>query len=929
MLINRLVYSIPYALVILLVHYSDAAKDTKSKGAVTTPSSSIVWVGESFDPQNRSAAQQCASKWSKKFPHVKKRFSDVELSEHCKHGASWVKMAREGPKKQKLLSDAQINWLMGIWKCKDLLCVCNAVPLCNKFLNQLSSGFTKLKGLGDNLNTKFNDLDSFFKNVSSSTKPSSRKKRQTLQQINDVIQGKVGKAVRKEIRMLNNEERNAFFRGINRLKEEKIGDKNKYDILVIYHTPEQSPEAHFCASFFPFHRELLKSIEVAMRELEPMAALPYWDPTLDQPLPYPPDSVLWTDEFMGGDGSVATGPFGNWMSLPDAQLTEYANSMKIQRALGRSPYGSLLKDSDIDTLLSKTSFREMSYCVDPFAELIHGTTHLWVGGHMSELRTSPNDPVFFLYHGFLDSVWERWRQQKQSRDQRETDYPSDAESCNSFCTAQAVMKPFLIKNADGLSNMYTDQIYAYEPKPACSPDGKGCGSPYLFCDSRTSKCVAKVKINGNCTGFESQDVCYKSRCGRQGRCVQDDAAASTVAPTFPPSTTAMTTAAAARTTAAAAATTVAGRRGPAATTTARKTTTTTMTMPPTLVTVPPTLSVLKTVWIPITVVNQIGTTTTAYPDAAIISTDTIHGVKFTGVVSDASKLPYYTGAAFAQVLNPFSVTDNVQTTIQVFDMDNRECTSMCLSPTSQLYEVCTANVSLSSNILSTTSDVAYSPDFEQARILNWKGNRKMPDKFFFVCHAAAETTLPIEIVTALPTTTVASSNVVIKNQTGGISIDITSKTDITAKIMNEGCRNLHRCCIIWSGVGECKRNPWMQISCQRDCGVCQDGVDLSAAGCIDYHTDCQKWAANKQCNKNPNWMEENCKKSCGLCQRNMAQLLVICGASGGAEKCIDTDDKCKQWAQDQECERNPWWMKENCAVSCNSCKNKNNRLLFL
>jgi tyrosinase len=34
--------------------------------------------------------------------------------------------------------------------------------------------------------------------------------------------------------------------------------------------------------------------------------------------------------------------------------------------------------------------------------------HLWIGGSMAPM-TSPNDPVFFLHHCFIDKVWADWQ----------------------------------------------------------------------------------------------------------------------------------------------------------------------------------------------------------------------------------------------------------------------------------------------------------------------------------------------------------------------------------------------------------------------------------------------------------------------------------------------------------------------------------------
>ncbi len=54
-------------------------------------------------------------------------------------------------------------------------------------------------------------------------------------------------------------------------------------------------------------------------------------------------------------------------------------------------------------------------------EEVHGHIHLWVGGSMFPM-TSPNDPVFFLHHCYVDRIWDRWQINKPDNDDY---YPSD------------------------------------------------------------------------------------------------------------------------------------------------------------------------------------------------------------------------------------------------------------------------------------------------------------------------------------------------------------------------------------------------------------------------------------------------------------------------------------------------------------------------
>jgi len=267
----------------------------------------------------------------------------------------------------------------------------------------------------------------------------------------------------------------------------------------------------------PFHREFLKILEFSMRSLDPEAALPYWDTTLDSGLPDPSDSILWTELFLGEPrGDVTTGAFGNWTTLVDKVVGPLSPSGYITRNASHLPE-ELWTDDDIEEVMSKPRFRNLVKCVDPYYNNLHGAIHVWVGGHNYKLRTAASDPVFFLIHCFQDSIWEQWRQTHQNRTQREIEYTSDNESCDPLATANATMLPWKLTNIEGLSNRYTDIIYSYEPKPNCTKSAPDCGSPYLFCHTGRPKCLSKIRLDGNCTGLEEFDACFGGKCVG-GRC---------------------------------------------------------------------------------------------------------------------------------------------------------------------------------------------------------------------------------------------------------------------------------------------------------------------------------------------------------------------------------------------------------------------------
>lgn len=259
--------------------------------------------------------------------------------------------------------------------------------------------------------------------------------------------------------------------------------------------------------------------------VDPTVSIPYWDSVVDNYLPDPRDSIIFSNLFAGETdfyGNVIQGPFAYWRTLEGRST--------ILRNLGRE--GSLFNENQVNNVVAQNTIENVLAYTAPQAgcpypnnygaiEYIHSNIHLWVGGDMKPPSTSANEPLFFMHHSFVDYLWELWRQLKQPRWLREVAYSND----HGYCTNQlhfswAYMRPFpYLQNRDGLSNSYTDQMYRYAPRPSCSLQNPDCGSPYLFCDTRGyPHCVAKIKMNGNCQGFENFDSCYAGRCW-WGRCI--------------------------------------------------------------------------------------------------------------------------------------------------------------------------------------------------------------------------------------------------------------------------------------------------------------------------------------------------------------------------------------------------------------------------
>ncbi|MEV6395128.1 tyrosinase family protein [Streptomyces sp. NPDC051907] len=212
----------------------------------------------------------------------------------------------------------------------------------------------------------------------------------------------------------------------------QVKRSGKYDEFVRthgqYYVPdaEEGPRpAHMTPSFFPWHRRFLLEFERALQAVDSGVSIPYWDWTADRT----PASSLWAEDFMGGTGrtgdrQVTTGPFayanGNWRI--NSRITD---GTYLTRDLGRpSDPIALPTRAEVSRALSDPVYDTApwdSTSVGGFRNTIegwgtggaerwvnHNRVHRWVGGLMVG-ATSPNDPVFWLHHAFIDLLWTRWQ----------------------------------------------------------------------------------------------------------------------------------------------------------------------------------------------------------------------------------------------------------------------------------------------------------------------------------------------------------------------------------------------------------------------------------------------------------------------------------------------------------------------------------------
>ena len=220
--------------------------------------------------------------------------------------------------------------------------------------------------------------------------------------------------VRKNQATLTASEKARYIAAVRQLKAN--GDYDRY--VAQHREAMQSPmmPAHMMPAFLTWHREYLRRFEIDLQSIDPSVTVPYWDWTADRL----PNASLWAPDFMGGDGEpgsrrVITGPFAfstdQWtltVTSPDAPGSALRRTLgqpfglptasQVNAALGIVPYDSP------PWMRSSPGFRSR-------LEGLHNVVHPWVGGPNGSMGgpTSPNDPVFFLHHAFIDRLWAQWQ----------------------------------------------------------------------------------------------------------------------------------------------------------------------------------------------------------------------------------------------------------------------------------------------------------------------------------------------------------------------------------------------------------------------------------------------------------------------------------------------------------------------------------------
>ncbi|MCB5165749.1 tyrosinase family protein [Streptomyces bambusae] len=225
--------------------------------------------------------------------------------------------------------------------------------------------------------------------------------------------------IRKNQAALTADEKARFVNAVLELKR-----TGRYDAFVTTHngfimsdTDTADRVGHRSPSFLPWHRRFLLEFEEALQSVDSAVTLPYWDWTADRTT----GSSLWAPDFLGGtgrtrDGQVMDGPFaysaGKWtinVRVDGRNFLRRALASSVAQLPTRSEVETVLGMSVYDAAPWNSSSSGFRNNLEGWRGAnLHNRVHVWVGGQMAT-GVSPNDPVFWLHHAYIDKLWADWQ----------------------------------------------------------------------------------------------------------------------------------------------------------------------------------------------------------------------------------------------------------------------------------------------------------------------------------------------------------------------------------------------------------------------------------------------------------------------------------------------------------------------------------------
>ncbi|KAI9290999.1 Di-copper centre-containing protein, partial [Neoconidiobolus thromboides FSU 785] len=206
---------------------------------------------------------------------------------------------------------------------------------------------------------------------------------------------------RKNIKDLNEYQLKAYFDSVKALNN---GPKPTiYDSFAEIHL-KFAKDIHNTPLFLIWHRYFLYFMEKELQKIDPSVVIPYWDWTENNERAH--EDMVFSDSYFGGRS-------GSDRCVIDGQFKDFkgyyrANGNNQEHCLQRKVNFTLSSTSRYVLNTNYFSLTTIDKFCNDLEYVPHGTVHSAIGGEFGT-HASPNDPIFWSHHAFIDKLFYVWQ----------------------------------------------------------------------------------------------------------------------------------------------------------------------------------------------------------------------------------------------------------------------------------------------------------------------------------------------------------------------------------------------------------------------------------------------------------------------------------------------------------------------------------------
>ncbi|KXN67707.1 Di-copper centre-containing protein [Conidiobolus coronatus NRRL 28638] len=194
----------------------------------------------------------------------------------------------------------------------------------------------------------------------------------------------------------------------------KFSKTKRFNELSKIHN-DNNEYIHGTELFLPWHRKFLATYEAELLKIDSSVVMPFIDWTTYSSKPH--QHPVLQDNMYGGNGNKNN----NWCldsgTFARTNVTT-PNPKCLQRRYDQND------NTELSSFSSKEDVQSSIDGNDKYSDFrssiqgnIHNSPHYYIGNEdfdMAQLY-SPNDPLFYLHHAFIDNMWFQWQSKKESR----------------------------------------------------------------------------------------------------------------------------------------------------------------------------------------------------------------------------------------------------------------------------------------------------------------------------------------------------------------------------------------------------------------------------------------------------------------------------------------------------------------------------------